>query len=476
MDEIIKLLNDGKIEEALRLLKSTSQVTQTEIDNLRKEYIDNDRELRQRQVGNIQKDYMVGKDENQKRVYPVKYPISFQKKIVRTATAFEVGEAPSLIANDDTDLSQEIYRLWRVNRIDSKLIEMISLKKSELQCAIVFYIQTLDEKKKWYNVFSRKNDASKEIKSRLLKNEDGIMYPYFDGNGDLKAFTWEFETKEGSKDIRNVSIYTDEKVFEYSTNNEAGDLSLVSDKSHGFGKIPVVYINQDKSEWDDVKEMIDRLELSVAKLGDSNDYTGHPILKLYGEVKGMPEKDASGKALLLEQKKMRDGTILTSDADFLTYSNAPDSVKLELETLERLIYTITNTPDLSFDSVKGLGNISGVALRLIFLDAIIKAKINEGPNRTMIERIINVMIAGIVTTTQTKLKDTAKETYFDVKFNSIIPQDLEGLINMLSTAVGSKIMSQKTAVEQLNIVENTEEELDAINGVTDDNDETPAEE
>ena len=76
---------------------------------------------------------------------------------------------------------------------------------------------------------------------------------------------------------------------------------------------------------------------------------------------------------------------------------------------------------LSFDNVKGLGTVSAVALKLLFLDAIIKATMNEGENRTMIERIVNIIVSGIVNTTNTTLAKEAQSLYFDIIFNSIIP-------------------------------------------------------
>lgn len=459
MEEIILLLKAGKIEEALTTLKSTITVDKADIDNLRKEFIDKDRTIRTRQVGNIQKSYPVGTGQNQRIVVPVNIPITLQKKIVTTATAFEFGEPVTLLPNEINELSDEIFRLWRINRIDSKLFKAKFLQKSELQSAILFYIED-QSKKTILNTLLGLNKKL-EIKSRLLTNDKGLMYPYFDSYGDMKAFTWEFVTKEKGKDVNNYWVYTDETV--YQSNNSTGVFVTTAVK-HGFGKIPIVYMTQEKSEWDDVNELIDRLEVSMSKLGDSNDYTGHPILKMYGDVKGAPQKDDSGKAFILETKVLKDGTKITSDVDFLTYDNAPESVKLEIEQLEKFIYSLTSTPDISFDNVKGMGNVSGVALKLLFLDAIIKAKANEPENKTTVERIVNVLMSGVVTTTQTSKKNLATTTFFDVKFNSVIPQDFDTLVKTLAAAHKDGIMSKKKAVEMLDVAEDIEEEVNLING------------
>lgn len=461
MEEIIALLSTN-VSGALEKLKAESLDTE-EIEDIRKEYLEHERTKRETQVGNIQKDKTVGTGENKKLVQSIKIPIPFQKKIVRTSTAFEFGEPPTITPNEETELSKEILRLWRQNRIDSKLLEAKGLQKSELQCALLFVIKDLKKD----TIFNRilGVNANKEISVRILKNENGIMSPYFDASGDMVAFTWDFKTKEGDKEIQNVWIYTSDKVYQCS--NASGTLKLDNAPKHGFSKIPIVYLNQKNPEWFDVQALIDRIEVSISKHANSNDYAGHPILMLYGEVQGLPGKNEDGKALTLPQKVTHDGKVLSADAKFLTYENAPESVKLEQENLINLIYSLTSTPNLSFEALKGLGNgLSGKVLKMLLIDPIIKAKMNEGENRTIIERIINVLISGVVTTTAAGLKKDVDKTYFEVQFNSIIPDDLSDIVDVVTKLKEHGLISTKTAIETVGLVESAQQELDDIKNET----------
>ena len=92
----------------------------------------------------------------------------------------------------------------------------------------------------------------------------------------------------------------------------------------------------------------------------------------------MPEKDETGKMIKLDIVETPDGKIINSDLDFLTWDHAPEALKLEFELSKGLIYNLTDTPDLSFDNVKGLGNISGIALKLLFLAPILKSYWDRG--------------------------------------------------------------------------------------------------
>lgn len=464
MDDIVSLLKSDP-EKAVSIL-TTDKREPVKILNLRKEFHDLCRDQRETQIGKIQKDKTVGEGDKRKVVKGVRIPIPLQNKIVTTATAFEFGEPVTINAegeaNKDKDgkLADEVFRLWQNNRIDAVIQKLKILQKSELQSALLFYIQDIKPNTTWNKILG--TNKNKDIKVKVLENKNGTMTPYFDSFGHMKYFTWEFETKDqNKKEIRNVWVYDEKKV--YKLNNSNGALKLESEpEEHGFGKIPVVYLSQEHSEWYNAQTMIDRLEVSLSKLGASNDYTGHPILKLYGDVQGAPEKDVDGKAFFLEQKITQDGKQISADVDFLTYDQAPEAVKLEQDRLEKYIYSLTSTPDISFDNVKGLGNVSGVALKLMFLDAMIKAKMNEGENRTIVERILNIFIAGTVTTTNTNLSNEAKGTYFTVKFNSILPDDLKETIETYSTAVQSKIMSTKTAIENLGVAVDVDQEMEDI--------------
>ena len=77
--------------------------------------------------------------------------------------------------------------------------------------------------------------------------------------------------------------------------------------------------------------------------------------------------------------------------NYVSWQNAPESVKLEIETPLKMIYTITQTPDISFDAVKGLGAISGIALKLLFMDAHLKVQDKREIFDDYLQRRVNII-------------------------------------------------------------------------------------
>lgn len=467
MEEEIILQLKSDPDKAIQKIKTQAKDISI-IQNYQKEYKQHDRTVRDTQVGNIQKDKVVGTGEKSRNVKAVRIPINFAKKIVSTSTAFEVGKPVTLIPSEDNDLSDLVKMIWKSNRIDSLIQKLVSIKKSETQAALQFYISDMKDNSIFGKIlnFLKLGKQAKEMKVKLLDNTKGVMTPYFDATGNMILFMWEYKSKnQDDKELNNIEIW-DSSSF-YYLNDETGKMSYVGTVlPHGFDRIPIVYVSQEEPEWFVVRELIDRFETSLSKLGASNDYTAYPLLQIFGEVVSFPEKDDSGKVIQFPIKIDDDGKAIHGKAEFLTADNSAESAKLEFDNLKELLYSISQTPDLSFDNVKGLGNVSGVALKLLFLDAVIKATINEGDNRTMIERVLNIIISGVVKTTNTSLNKHSEMLYYDIVFNSIIPDDVKTASEIITSLCEAGLLSKISALKLLDIVENPEDELELINQQT----------
>ena len=437
---------DKDFTKTLKLLKS-QQKDQSVISNNRKEYVNMDRFIRATQVGFTQIDQTVGSGNKAKTVLATRIAINFQKEIVKKSVAFEVGNPPTVTPIEQTDLSQLAIDTWNDCRLDYRLQEAFEIRKSETESAFLFHFKT-------------NSDNIREIKCRLLSHKIGVMSAHFDEFGGMDAFVWDFTSKVGDKDVKNTWVYDELNLYKFS--DEVGGFGFVEEIPHGFTKIPVVYLAQDFNEWKDVETIIDRNETSISRLVESNDYSGHPILAIFGEVTDMMDKNDSGKTLNFPIETTADGKPVMGDAKFITNDNAPDSVKLELDYENSLIYKITQTPNLSFDNLKGLGSVSGVALEFMFLDAILKAKGNEGENRTIIERCLSIITDGIVSVISVGLKSQLPLLRWNIKFNSILPNDTTTLIDDMSKGVESGIISIDTAVKEIGLTEDTELEIQKI--------------
>ena len=314
--------------------------------------------------------------------------IPMQKLLVSRANAFMTAGPVSFKTNPLSDEQKKLLtyfnKLWKSTKCDFKNSEIGEALLSETEVAEIW--------------FSRLGSDGKtpELKCNIYKPSDGYaLIPVFDNTRDLIAFGLGYKTTdEQGKEENHLDIYTDKHIHKYFKGRN-GDWAMVGSTSGApnpvellYGKIPVIYYSIRRSVWNDVQPMIERLETLLSNFADTNDYNGSPILFAEGTIKGMSTKGEAGK--LIEGDP---GAKLS----YVSWDHAPESIKLEIEKLVEFIYTCTQTPNLSFEALKGIGKISGIAFDRMMIDAHLKAKdMHTGPYGEGIQRRCNFIIAAAV--------------------------------------------------------------------------------
>ena len=391
----------------------------------------------------------VGKREGKKNADVSKLAFSFQKKIVKTATNFLFGEPVNLDSEND-EYAEEVRAVWENNRIDTILQDFTRTLKSETEAVLMFYLKETPDA-----------EVKKQVRVRLFDHSLGLYAPYYDEYGDLIAFMWEFVAVVEGQDVPHYWLWTDSNTYKFQK-GDTGWSEYLPTEVNLIGKIPIVFMRQDEPEWWDVKDLIDRYELGFSKFADMNDYFAAPTLVVTGKIEKLPEKDKSGRAVKIPRQFDGEGNEKTGKLEYLTWQQAPESIKNEFQVLKEMIYALSDTPDISFDNLKGMTPASGEAMKMQFMGAELKAKESHGKFEEAILRMVSIM-TGLGMTTK-EIRDPKDET-MEVRFNSVIPKAVAELVDMLSAAIGNEpVMSTKTAVEMNPLVDNAEEELKEMEG------------
>jgi len=376
--------------------------------------------------------------------------VPLQKKIVNTAVSFAFGLPVIYNSEPDGDVQTKIFEALKKITKDCKLNSFSRRSYREL-------LRATEVAELWYYVDKKENSdyygfSSKlRVRCSLFSPYAGdILYPFFDERGDLVTFSREFKRFSDKKEITYFETYTDTSHILWK--QDGGQWVEEKTTTHNIGKIPVVYASQETVEWYDVQICIDRLELLLSRFAETIDYHASPMIFFKGKLLSMPEKGDSGKVLNGDKE---------SEAHYLSWDHAPDAVKLEIETLLRFIYSMTQTPDISFDSVKGLSAVSGVALEMLFIDAHLKVQEKKEILDEYLQRRVNIQKRMIG-----KIGGMEKEAEILEVEPEIVPfkiNDETTTITNLITATGNKaIMSRETAVKILNATSDTAEELERI--------------
>jgi len=396
------------------------------------------------------RDITVGEGTQSRVVKKARQIVKYQKKITNTAISFLLGASPDLILRNVGEKEeagfQFILDLWKDAKLDYFSRELMRTVCIETEAAELWY--------------TRETQNGYKIRPMLISEGQGYEFgPYFDDMGDMIAF-W-YMPKTGDK-VKTLYVYFPDSLVKaiYKNSQWTSESSV-----NPYGKIPIVYYKQDEPEWQDVQTQIDRIEYMISGMSDTNDYFFGPVLKLWGELLNAPEKGESGK--MLQFDKMIDeesGKEMKSDAEYLTWDHSPASFELEYQTLTELIYNLTNTPDVSFEKVKGIGSLSGVAIQLMFLDPIIKKKNKEEMYGEAFQRRLSVMQSLLmIANKDARATGVMGSLNIDIVFNSILPTAVTEVIEALNIATGGKAsMSQKRAIRLNPMNENPTEEEDQI--------------
>ena len=398
------------------------------------------------------------------RLEPVaRIALAIQRLIRDRAVSFTFGNPVTL--NCTTEDATELAVLQAIKRI----FYDVKISTINRRAARNIY-GTTEVAELWYSVDAEEHElygfkTRKKFKVALFSPAFGdTLYPYFDENRDMVAFSREFKRK--GADLKNrtyFETYTKDWHYLWSCeNNEDGQKSgqwqLIEGypKKLAIGKIPVVYGCQPKVEWEDVQSLIDRLEKLLSNFADTNDYHASPKIFVEGKIVGFARKGEAGGIIEGEEG---------AKASYLSWQSAPESVKLEIETLLKMIYTITQTPDISFDTVKGIGSVSGVALKLLFMDARLKVQDKCEIFNEYLQRRINILKAFLkqANRQQEGWGEATDSVIIEPIITPYIIEDEQSKINILTAANGNKqLASRRATVQRLGWADDVAAEVKAI--------------
>jgi SPP1 family phage portal protein len=384
---------------------------------------------------------------NSTRIEPVnRISVSLQKMIVNRAAAFLCGNPIELQAAPENETEKNLLSLlkktWLDNKLDYEGKKLAKAMMSQCEVAELWYIEPVDE-------FYWKNTPNQgkgfKLRMKVLDAVTNRLYPVFDSSGNMIAFGRGYEIAVGKQKVECFDLYTETKTYKGVKGESAW---AVIPEDNPIGKIPVIYYSQAAPEWADVQSKIDRFEKLLSNHADSNDYFAFPMMAISGEVLGISAKGEQGKVLEMENG---------AKAEMITWSQAPESLKLEFTNLRSLIFDMTDTPDISIEQMKALGTYSGIALKMLFLGAHLKASDKEENFGKSIQRRINFLLAALAKINVSLEKGLTLSVR--PRFEYYLPKNDKETMDVLTEAVTGKILSQETAVNLNPLVEDKDGEI-----------------
>lgn len=374
-----------------------------------------------------------------------KLPINYPQYINEIALVFIYGR-PIKWTNqsEGTDKAFSAFQdLIKRTRFDSKVRQCKRLAGAETQSAMLF------------RVF-RNNENKPDCQIRVLaKSKGDEIYARWDMYENLVSFAWGYYVKDSSTETSyHFDIFTADVIYRCKRVLTGWE---VVEELNPIGKIPVILFQQDK-EWKGVEPLIEREEYIGSRTADTNDYFADPMFIVDTDIiKNMPDKNDENKTLISKGKDD-----VSKAAHYLTWDSAPESKQKEIEWLQKHILTKTFTPNIDFESMKGLSNVSGKALKQMMLLADIKAQRHKEVHDELLDRTGNLVIAIIGNVLNIALRGECNNLVVGHEFQEPFGEDIKETIENIAKAKDAEMLSTEGAIELNPLVKDKEQELKRI--------------
>ncbi len=374
-----------------------------------------------------------------------KLPVDYPKYINEVALVFIYGQPPKWgQTSEGTDDAFKAFNdLVRKTHFNAKLRQCKRIAGACTQSAMLF------------RVF-RNEDGKADCQIKVLNPMKGDeIYTRWDQYDNIISMGWGYYLNEGGTTSYRFDLFTRDTIY-HCKQGGIGGWDVVPEENL-IGKIPLILFQQDK-EWAGAEPLIYREEYIASRTADTNDYFADPMLILDADiVKNMPEKDDENKTLI---KKSGEST--QAAAGYLTWDSAPQSKKDEIEWLQNHILSKTFTPNIDFENMKSLSNVTGKALKQMMVLANIKASKHKETHDELLQRAGNLMRAIIGNVLDVSLASQCENLDLTHEFQDPFGEDIAEVIDNLTKAKDAGIVSTETAVEKSPLTDDPQREMERL--------------
>ena len=372
-----------------------------------------------------------------------KLPRRWQAYINEVALFFLLGQ-PIKWSKNNPDIQDDAFDAYiqflKDTRFDTTMRQAKRLAGSETESA------------KLYHIYRNEETGKAEVKVVLLAKSLGYtLRPLFDQYGTMLAFGYGYYLKEGVNTVEHFDIQTPKVIYRCRKATVGWEVVPVINPT---GKINVIYYQQEK-EWEGAQPRIKRDEYVDSKSADTVNYFSDPKAKVSADVlESLSDPDNVGEVI----------RFFGPDSLF-EYVTPPDSVELkkfEKEILKESILNDTFTFNFSPENTKGLGTLTGEALKRAMAPSYIKRDNRKEIYEIAVDREKNLILAIMKNVTHISLREKLDALQIDFEFSEPFQEDTDKRWSAIGKLRSDGIAFIETAVKLLGLVDNPSDEIKSI--------------
>lgn len=476
MNSINEIFELPTWEERISLIKKSRRTPQPDVKQLKDDWFPknhsvNDEKIRKKMKTLVRDAYFDTKgvehpaEFEYEEVARISLPI--EQDIVNIHVAFSVGNEPILKTDTEDVAELDLIRLLKGIYKDNKLRfqnkrEMRSWLSEKEVCEYWYRVEVSSFwRKMWKKIASLAGIAVQpkyKMRMQIWSPFRGDrLYPIFSDNGqDYLGIGREFEYKlPNNSTMYCFMLVTDEMVYQIQHSDKGTwGYSEGYPFKHGFSKNPTIYAWRPEALCENIRGARESLETLTSDYSDAIKMNFFPKLILEGDLAN-GGAESIGKSHLL---KITGG----GKAYYLDWHQTSDMVKTQLDNLLVRCYSLTNTPLISFDQLKGTGDFpSGTAFEYMFMATLFAVDRHWEEMGEFYQRRANFLISAVGSLVPS-MKAASETLDVEVVQKPYRIEDLSKRIDDATKGVSGHVMSRKQGVMLVGVCDEYQDELDEI--------------
>lgn len=368
-----------------------------------------------------------------------KLPRTRQRYINEVELFFLLGRPIVWTKKEGDDETYSLFTKFLDDQhFNSRIRQAKRLAGAETESALLFHI-------------FRDDKDERQIKSLVLARSTGYrLRPLIDQYGNMNAFGYGYYLNEGGRRVEHWDFQTPQMNFYCKKAVIGWEVDMYPNPT---GKINVIYFRQPKA-WDGAEKRIEREEMLDSKTADTNNYFGDPMAAATADViDSLADPDKPGKLIQLTGSNSR--------FEYINPPQAPEIRRAEKEELKQSILFDTFTPDFDFEKMRGMGTLSGVAIRNAMVLGYIKRDNRKEVYLELMGRFRNLALS-ILKYMHPDKAEALDKLEIDFEFAEPFGDDEQSKWATIAQMYSAGVISLEEAVEQLAICDHPDAEVKRI--------------
>lgn len=383
--------------------------------------------------------------------------LPWQKLATRRMASLAFGIPVKRVYKPKTDqekrASAVIESIYKRNHINSVNLERAKYLYASCEVVTIWYTQEVEGG----TTYGGESTKMKLRCKNYSPMKGDSLYPLFDEYDDMIALSVEYTREEDRQKVTYFDTYTADHHYRWRMNGAKALPDM--DEPIQIGKINGVYGNRDLPIWEEQSENVFEAEWCYSYNGNYVRKNSRPNWVVFcdpqDKVKVGQEKDDDrlGRNVLKYPANAK--------AEYKTWDQSIESIKFHTSELKKNFFMGLQLPDMSSDSMKETP-MSGESRKMLFIDCQMKVLDESGIWIEYFDREMSVVKA-FAEKMFPNLADSIRTLEVENIITPFTIRDEGERITNYSNATGGKpVMSQRTAVSRLGMVDDIDEELKEI--------------